>query len=110
MAAGSSVSPDEAPRVHLLPGFDEYLLGYRDRSAALNPVHASKIVPGNNGMFMPTLVSDGRVVGTWRRTLKKRAVTATAQPFDALSAVEEDAFTTAAERYGRFLAMPVTTG
>ena len=34
------------PSVHLLPGFDEYLLGYRDRSAvldpALRPTHLSR--------------------------------------------------------------------
>jgi len=68
------------------------------------------VVPGNNGMFMPTLVSDGRVVGTWKRTLNKRAVRVTAQPFDTLSEVEEDAFAAATQRYGRFLAQSVTTG
>ena len=56
------MSPDQparrtaSPSVHLLPGFDEYMLGYQDRSAALDPQHAQKIVPGGNGMFMPTLV------------------------------------------------------
>jgi hypothetical protein len=110
LADSLPVSGDGVPRVHLLPGFDEYLLGYRDRSSALDPMHATKIVPGNNGMFMPTLVSDGRVVGTWKRTLKKRSLTATALPFDALRVDEEDAFADAAQRYGRFLAMPVTTG
>lgn len=58
---------DEAAGVLLLPGFDEYLLGYADRSAALDPQHADRIVPGGNGMFRPTVVLDGRVVGTWRR-------------------------------------------
>ncbi|MCB0182020.1 MAG: AlkZ family DNA glycosylase, partial [Anaerolineae bacterium] len=49
------VSPTESgpkapsPTVYLLPGFDEYLLGYRDRSAVLDPAHAKKVVPGGNG-------------------------------------------------------------
>ena len=53
--------------VLLLPGFDEYLLGYIDRSAALAPHHAPLTVPGNNGMFKATVVVDGQVSGTWRK-------------------------------------------
>jgi Winged helix DNA-binding domain len=52
--------------VFLLPGFDELLLGYGDRSAVLPVEFADRIVPGGNGMFRPTVVSGGRVVGTWR--------------------------------------------
>ncbi|WP_418608255.1 DNA glycosylase AlkZ-like family protein [Georgenia sp. SUBG003] len=40
--------------VHLLPAFDEMILGYRDRSATLPPEHADRIVPGGNGIFRPT--------------------------------------------------------
>lgn len=58
----------EAAGVLLLPGFDELLLGHRDRSAQLDPAHAEKIVPGGNGMFRPTVVQAGRVIGTWTRT------------------------------------------
>ena len=57
-------------RVHLLPGFDEYVLGYQDRSAVLAPEHSQAIVPGGNGVFRPTIVVDGAVVGTWRRTVQ----------------------------------------
>ena len=45
-------APNDTPENHslyLLPGFDEYLLGYKDRSAALDIHHAPKVVPGNNG-------------------------------------------------------------
>jgi hypothetical protein len=51
--------------VFLLPGFDEFVLGYGDRAAILEPAFAQLIVPGANGVFRPTVVSDGRVVGTW---------------------------------------------
>lgn len=54
--------------VFLLPGFDEYMLGYADRGAALPAEFADRIVPGGNGVFQPTVVADGRVVGTWRRS------------------------------------------
>ncbi len=50
----------------LLPGFDEFVLGYGERADVLDPEHADRIVPGGNGMFRPTVVRDGRVVGTWK--------------------------------------------
>ena len=34
----------------------------------LDPAFADRIVPGGNGMFRPTVVSDGRIVGTWQWT------------------------------------------
>jgi hypothetical protein len=55
----------EARGVFLLPGFDEYVLGYSDRRAYLPPEFAHLIVPGGNGVFRPTVLSDGRIVGTW---------------------------------------------
>ena len=56
----------------LLPGFDEFLLGYADRDAVLAPEHAERIVPGRNGVFRPTVVVDGRVVATWRHVPGRR--------------------------------------
>ena len=66
--------------VFLLPGFDEYLLGYQTRTAVLSPEFASRIVPGGNGVFLPTVISDGDVVGTWKRvgTGTKRTLATTA--------------------------------
>jgi len=107
----SSLSSEKAasPTAYLLPGFDEYLLGYRDRTAALNPAHATKVVPGANGMFKPIIVIDGRVVGTWKRTFKKDRVVIALQPFNALSEAEAQAVAPAAEHYGVFVNLPVAT-
>ncbi|QIK83167.1 winged helix DNA-binding domain-containing protein [Sanguibacter sp. HDW7] len=59
---------DAAPRatgVLLLPGFDELVLGYADRTATLTTAHETLIVPGGNGVFKPVVVADGRAVATW---------------------------------------------
>jgi hypothetical protein len=67
-----AATPDRLVAAHdpagelLLPGFDEFVLGYGDRTEILDAAHADRIVPGGNGMFRPTVVRDGRVVGTWR--------------------------------------------
>jgi hypothetical protein len=97
----------DTPSVHLLPGFDEYLLGYSDRSAVLDPAYAQRICPGGNGMFSPTLVSDGVVTGTWKRTFKGGAVVIETAPFRPLTAAESAALSAAADRYGKFLGLPV---
>ncbi|MBG0832047.1 winged helix DNA-binding domain-containing protein [Planomonospora sp. ID67723] len=71
--------------VFLLPGFDEFMLGYLDRGAALPAEFADRIVPGGNGVFQPTVVSDGRVVGTWKRTGRGAQRTVAATAFTAFS-------------------------
>ncbi|MFN8396952.1 MAG: winged helix DNA-binding domain-containing protein [Bacteroidia bacterium] len=49
----------------LLPGFDEYLIAYRNRSLILDEAHSSAVI-SSNGIFRPFIVQDGRVVGTWK--------------------------------------------
>ncbi|GAA4891108.1 winged helix DNA-binding domain-containing protein [Actinomycetospora straminea] len=66
--------------VHLLPGFDEFVLGYADRGHVLAPDEFDRIVPGGNGVFRPTIVQRGRVVGTWTAPRGRLEVT----PFTAL--------------------------
>lgn len=101
------VSEPPSPLTYLLPGFDEFMLGYKDRSAALAVEHSQKIVPGNNGMFLPTIIVDGQVVGTWKRTTKKAHVEVALQPFIKLAPKTMDAVVAAAQHYGSFLETPV---
>lgn len=89
--------------VNLLPGFDEYLLGYRDRSAALDPLHAQKIQPGSNGVFASTIVVNGRVAGTWRRVLTKKSVKIVTNLFRPLNKAEARGLEEAIGRYCVFL-------
>ena len=56
-----------ASRPLLLPGFDEFILGYQDRLFALTERDHPKLVPGNNGVFKRGAVLGGRVVGLWKR-------------------------------------------
>jgi hypothetical protein len=48
----------------LLPAFDPYLLGWRDRSFAVAPEHAKAIHPGG-GMLRATILVGGHAAGTW---------------------------------------------
>ena len=90
--------------VHALPGFDEYLLGYQDRSVPLAAEHSQRIVPGNNGIFLPMITARGRVIGTWRRAAKSKTDAIVPEHFEGATAAELDGFARASAAYARFSA------
>jgi hypothetical protein len=96
----ASADPRDA---FLLPPFDEFLVAYRDRSAALDPQYNNLIVPGGNGIFNPIIVIGGRVAGTWKRVFKQNSVVITFSPFEEFSKAQASAIRSAAERYGEFV-------
>lgn len=89
----------------LLPVYDEYTVAYKDRSAVLDPSHASQ---ASYGIFNSTILVDGRIVGNWKRTLKKDRVFIETSLLVKLGKTEMCALAEAANRYGEFLGMPVT--
>ena len=95
MAEGAAGRPHGAGGVHLLPGFDEYLLGYKDRGDVLAAQHAGRIVPGGNGVFKPMIVADGQIVGTWQRS-------GAVEPFEPLGRAQTKALAAALQRYRAF--------
>jgi hypothetical protein len=83
----------DAPRASgkfALAAFDEYFLGYTDRTAVCDPAFAGRVIPGGNGVFQPIIVAGGRVVGTWKRAPGGKA--------GARASVVIDPFTTANTR------------
>jgi len=89
--------------VLVLPGFDEYLLGYKDRSLMVADEHKAAITPGNNGVFRSTVVRAGRVVATWKRTLAKSRVRIAVQPLVPLHGSDRAEVERAFEQYARFV-------
>jgi hypothetical protein len=61
--AARAPAPGAIP-ARLLPAFDPYLLGWKDRSFAVPAAHAKRVHPGG-GMLRATATVDGLVVGTW---------------------------------------------
>lgn len=56
--------------VHFLPAFDEILISYKTREASILLEHQPKAFT-NNGIFKPVILENGKVIGTWKRTIKK---------------------------------------
>jgi hypothetical protein len=108
---------DDGRPVHLLPAFDEYLVSYADRSAALgNPelqMTLKKMLKDpekpaiiySNGIFVPVVVVDGEVVGAWSRKIQKEKAVITLRQYVRLSKDDMNGVKEEVERYGRFLGM-----
>jgi hypothetical protein len=111
MIADPAVLAAAAERVDdwlTLPGFDEYLLGFKDRSMMADADHLAAIIPGGNGVFQATIVHAGRVVATWRRTLTRKGVTVTVRPLVPFGAGDRRNAAAALEPYAAFLGLPLT--
>jgi hypothetical protein len=93
--------------VLLLPGFDEYFIGYKDRSAILTSEEAQKVVPGKNGIIFPIMVLGGRVIGTWKRVISPRKIDITFSPFTSLKGDAKQQALQAAEAYCKFIGLPL---
>jgi hypothetical protein len=88
---GSAQTPRRSkPSAHLLPPFDEYLVAYKDREAV-------------GDSLGPALIVDGKLAGSWKRTIDKNAVTIALHLFRALTQSERIVVTKAADRYAAFL-------
>jgi hypothetical protein len=105
----TDLAPQEiASTAHLLPAYDEYYLGYKNRDAVLDANYNKKAV-SSSGVFRPMIVVDGQIVGTWKQTLKKGRVMIALNPFRAFTASENQALHTAVNQYGSFLGLPAVT-
>jgi hypothetical protein len=85
--------------LRLLPAFDNYLIGYRDRTAIVAAERYSHVYQG--GMIQPVVLLDGRVVGTWALARAKGHVTVT--PFTPMTAAVRTGVEAEVADIGRFL-------
>lgn len=71
----------EANGMFLLPGFDELILGYKNRTATLAAADEPLVVPGGNGVFKNTVIWRTRAVGTWLRSPRVSGPAVDVTPF-----------------------------
>jgi hypothetical protein len=105
----SNPKAEDAVKVaHLLPNYDEYTVGYTDRSAIFDASHSHKLDSRASILAQHTILVSGQAVGTWKRTLKKNEVTVQLSPFITLTRAENKVVRDAADDYGKFLGLAVT--
>jgi Winged helix DNA-binding domain len=95
-----------SPTAHLLPNYDEFFIGFKDRSAIGQRLKSSELITGGDALTAHVIVVDGQLVGGWRRTVTKKAVVEL-NLRTRLTEAEERAVAAAADAYGDFLKLPV---
>lgn len=87
-------------KIHLIYSLDEFLIGYKDRTALWSEAQAEKLDPGKTGYIFPFLL-EGEVIGSWRPTVKKQTLS---MQFTLATSkdIPIDWLNKEAERYGNF--------
>ncbi len=90
-----------APTAFLLPTYDEILVGYD----AFNKNRLGHLDASEGYVFNASIMVNGRVVGRWKRILKKDRVEIDVIPFNHLASADLEAIRQAAEQYAQFLGL-----
>ena len=96
-----------ASAAHLLPNYDEYFVGFKDRSAFGARLMSSGVKPRTSALSGHALVINGQIVGGWTRTLVGRSAVLHPKPLIRLGDSERRGVETAAKKFGSFLNVPI---
>ena len=105
MRDNALLSVEKLKGIFLLPCFDEYLVGYKDRSAAVTAQFTQQMFGASNGIFASVLLINGKVEGTWKRSFYKNEVIIEIKPFKKLMQTEKAEILKVAKQYSNFTAM-----
>ena len=104
-----------APSVRLLPEYDVYVMGFRERDELVPPAVREQVAAHGKGRYegpagTPFLLIDGVCAGIWSRKKGAKKIELTVEPARKLSRDEKAGVEAEAERIGAFLALePVLT-
>lgn len=97
-----SSKPIKDPNVYLLPTYDEFLIAYKDRSAAI-PGGMEPSLISTNGIFRSIIVTNGQVTGLWKRTKTPKKILIEPAFFKSPSQSVKRRFMETAKAYSTFL-------
>ncbi|MDP9202873.1 MAG: winged helix DNA-binding domain-containing protein [Gemmatimonadota bacterium] len=97
----------KSPVARLLPNFDEYFIGLKDRSAMLSTITTLGL-EGEVGFLGGHLLTiNGQVVGGWRRTFSGTKAIVEQKVLTTLGDVERRSIAREVQRFAAFLGTPV---
>jgi hypothetical protein len=102
MANSFSAPENDNALIHFLPAYDEFLISYKDRTAALEMVNNKKTI-SNNGIFYPAVLQNGQIIGTWKRNIKNDQVIITRKLFRSAPHDDTKLLFSSAARYAAFI-------
>jgi Winged helix DNA-binding domain len=96
-----------SPSAHLLPIFDEYFIGLRDRSAMGRHLPDPKGGTRGDPLNANFVFVNGQIVGRWMRRLENNRVVIALDLLTAVTRADIRRIAAQAHRFGEFLGMPV---
>lgn len=103
-SASSSGKP-KSDKIHLLPVYDEFIMGYKNRDPVL--VYSNGLRQKGTFSFDSTIVLDGQIIGTWKRTIGKNEIDVRYDFFKPLSKKQKRLFDESIGRFELFTGLKV---
>jgi len=94
---------DEKPPVHLLPKFDSFVLGHKDRTRIIQKEFMKQVYRPIIGDVAATILVNDSIVGTWKHKKTKNSVTVSILPFQKLGKEDLKEIKSDAEDFSRFI-------
>lgn len=96
----NQIPPAKGTALNLLPAFDEFTVAYKDRSLMLA---ADQHHRHSMEVLSPVVSVNGRLIGTWTRTLSRNGLVIQLNPFSKLPQTQLTKIKELAKRYAQFL-------
>ena len=102
----SLITYNLSPTTYFLSVYDEYFIGYKDRSLILDEKHSKNMAAVGNALLTSLIIINGKVEGTWKRIPIKDKVEIKLNPFRKFERNEKELLDNEVTRYGKFLGIP----
>jgi hypothetical protein len=97
-SGGRAYPRSDRGSLHLLPPFDEYLVGYKQRADVLEARYTKRV----RMLLSPVIEIGGRIAGTWGREITRSGMKIRLQSFKKVGPGDRTSLTAAAEQYAEF--------
>lgn len=87
--------------VHLLPKFDPYIMGYKNRKRIIPTEYEKRVYWSTRGEISPSILANGHIIGTWNHKEEKNKIKITLSLFEKTN--ELDTIEQQAERLAHFI-------
>ena len=104
-AASNRINKKPFTDIYLLPIYDEFIMGYKDRSAILEFKNSLK--HSSSLHYDCMIVFDGQIIGTWRRTISKKSIDIEFEFFKPLTKKQSKALEHAINRFEEYTNMTI---
>ena len=94
---------DEKDIVHLLPKFDPYIMGYKNRQRLILVEHEKRVYWSTRGEVSPSILLNGQIIGTWGHKAEKGKVRITLSLFEKTDKALLDVIRQEAEKLACFI-------